>query len=190
MYIKWWALRRKRADPPGREVVSREAARGTSRSIMLHRRLLPSRARRRGHPHLSQRCADIRPQLRLPRLSGGRNRFFDRVKVINVSDLGHFVSYAAYQQSSCCHFFALAFFRRQTVDRGHKPCVRFQVYWPVFYFRTGRVRTEEVIAFPILRWSDGPRNKTAAAIGANIFQNGIHTSGAESTFISTDACLK
>jgi hypothetical protein len=47
-----------------------------------------------------------------------------------------------------------------------------------------------VIAFPILRWSDWPGDKTSTAVRTDIAQDGVDTSGTERTFISTDARLE
>jgi hypothetical protein len=53
-----------------------------------------------------------------------------------------------------------------------------------------RILAEEVIAFPVLRGSDRPWHKPAAAIGADIAQDMLNASSAKRTFISTYAGIK
>ena len=65
--------------------------------------------------------------------------------------------------------------------------MRFRVYWPVFHCCTGRMGAKEIITFPVLRWSDGPRHKPATTIRANIVQQRLHTGCTKGAFIGTNA---
>ncbi len=46
--------------------------------------------------------------------------------------------------------------------------MRGQIDWPMLDFGAGWVLTEEVIALPVRKRSDGPRSKSATAIGADV----------------------
>lgn len=84
----------------------------------------------------------------------------------------------------------LAFFRGYGFDGGRKLRVGRRINGPVLDLSACRVLAEEVVAFPILRRSDGSGYKATAAIWADVIQNPIDTSGAECTFIGTDACFQ
>lgn len=84
----------------------------------------------------------------------------------------------------------LAFFRGYGFDGGRKLRMGRRINRSVLDLSACRVLAEEVVAFPIVRRSDGSGYKTTAAIRADVIQNPIDTSGAKCTFISTDACLK
>jgi hypothetical protein len=64
------------------------------------------------------------------------------------------------------------------------------VNWLMSDFGASWVFAKIVIAFPIRHWSDGPGSKSAAAVGANITQNGIDTISTESTLVAADACFQ
>jgi hypothetical protein len=65
-----------------------------------------------------------------------------------------------------------------------------RVNGPVLDVGARRVFAKIVIAFPVLRRSNGSRHKAATAVRADIAQDGINTRGTERTLISTDACFK
>jgi hypothetical protein len=73
---------------------------------------------------------------------------------------------------------------------GREPCVGFGIDRPVFDVRARRVFAKIVVTFPVFRWTDWPGKKASAAVGADIFQDGLDASGAECALISTDASLK
>ena len=53
-----------------------------------------------------------------------------------------------------------------------------------------RILAKTVVAFPIPRWSDWPRNKAAAAIRTDVAQNVIDTRGAKRALVGADARFK
>jgi hypothetical protein len=61
---------------------------------------------------------------------------------------------------------------------------------PVLDVGTRWILTEEVITFPVLRGSDWSRNKTAAAVRADVSQNAIDTSCTKRAFIRANAGFK
>jgi hypothetical protein len=62
-----------------------------------------------------------------------------------------------------------------------------QINWPVFDLGAGRIFAKEVVALPILRWSDGSGNKANAAVRADVPQNLIDTRRAKRAFIGANA---
>lgn len=61
---------------------------------------------------------------------------------------------------------------------------------PVPDFSACWILAEEVVAFPIRRWSDWSGHKTATAVRADISQNAIDTSRTKRAFIGANACFK
>jgi hypothetical protein len=57
----------------------------------------------------------------------------------------------------------------------------------VFDFIAGGVFAKIVIAFPVLRWSDGSGNEAATAIGADVVQDSINACCAERALVGADA---
>ena len=57
----------------------------------------------------------------------------------------------------------------------------------VLYRRARRVFAEKVVAFPISRWPDRPRNKSASTIGTDIVQNVIDARRTERAFVDANA---
>lgn len=55
---------------------------------------------------------------------------------------------------------------------------------------TWRIFAKEVVAFPICRRSDWPRNETTTAVRADIAQNGVDTRRAKRALIGTNARFK
>jgi hypothetical protein len=53
-----------------------------------------------------------------------------------------------------------------------------------------RVLAKVIVAVPILRWSDWPGNKTAAAVWADVSQDDIDTRRAKRAFVSANARFK
>jgi hypothetical protein len=43
-----------------------------------------------------------------------------------------------------------------------------RINWAVLDLSARRVLTEEVVAFPVLRWSDRPGNESTATVGAHV----------------------
>lgn len=84
----------------------------------------------------------------------------------------------------------LPFFRRDGPDFSREPRMGGRVNRSVLDLGTCWILAKIVIAFPVLRRSDGSRHKTTPAVGADVAQYGIDTGSAERTFISTDARLK
>ena len=82
---------------------------------------------------------------------------------------------------------ALAFLGRYVLDRGRELCMSYGIHGPVLDFVARRVFAEEVVALPILRWSDGPGNKTTTAVRADVPQNVIDTRRAKRAFIGANA---
>jgi hypothetical protein len=68
--------------------------------------------------------------------------------------------------------------------------VSFRIDRPVFDLRARRVLAKIVNTFPVFRWPDWPGNKTAAAVRADVVQDGLDASGAERAFIRAGASLK
>ena len=60
----------------------------------------------------------------------------------------------------------------------------------VLYLCARRVLAEEVIAFPISRWSDRPGDKPAPAVGADISQDRLDASRAKRAFVGANARIE
>lgn len=86
--------------------------------------------------------------------------------------------------------YALPFLRRDGPDGSRELRMGYRINRPISDRGTRRVRAEKVVAFPILRRPDWPRNKAAAAIWTDVIQNAIHTCGTERTLIGADARLE
>src|SRR5258706_559652 len=67
---------------------------------------------------------------------------------------------------------------RQRIDR------------PVPHLGAGRILAEEVVAFPVLRRPDGPRNESAATVRTHVPQNLVDTRRAERALVTADARLE
>ncbi len=61
---------------------------------------------------------------------------------------------------------------------------------PMFHLRTSRILAEEIIAVPIRRRPDWPRDKSAPAVGTDISQNPLDTGHAKRALIRADPRLK
>ena len=66
----------------------------------------------------------------------------------------------------------------------------FGVNRPVRHSGACGVFAKIVVAFPILRWSDGSRHKATTAIRTDVVQELVNTGGTERTLIGTDPCFK
>ena len=66
----------------------------------------------------------------------------------------------------------------------------FRVNGPMLDLGTRRIFAKEVIAFPICRWSDWPRNETTTAVRADICQNVVDTRRAKRALIGANARFK
>jgi hypothetical protein len=53
-----------------------------------------------------------------------------------------------------------------------------------------RVFTKKVVALPVLRWPDGPRNEPAATVWTDVTQDTVNARYAERTLISANACFE
>ena len=65
--------------------------------------------------------------------------------------------------------------------------MNFRINEPVLDLGTRRVLAKIVVAFPVLRRSDRPRDKSTAAVRADILQDIIDTGRAKCAFIGTYA---
>jgi len=61
---------------------------------------------------------------------------------------------------------------------------------PVLDPGAGRILAEEVVAFPVLRWSDWPGNESAATVWTDVAQDLINARCAERAFVRADARFK
>ena len=68
--------------------------------------------------------------------------------------------------------------------------MRFRVNWPVLDLGTRRILAKEVVAFPICRRSDWPRNETTTAVRADISQNVVDTRRAKRALVGANARFK
>ena len=91
---------------------------------------------------------------------------------------------------SRCDFRALPFLGRDGLDCGREQRMSYRINRPVFDPGARRVLAKEIVAFPILRRSDWPGNKTTAAVRADISQNEIDTARAKGAFVGADARFK
>ena len=60
----------------------------------------------------------------------------------------------------------------------------------MLHLRARRVLAEVVVAFPVRRRPDGPRDEPAAAVGADVVQDLFHAVGAEGAFIGADPSVQ
>ena len=58
---------------------------------------------------------------------------------------------------------------------------------PVFDNRARRVFAKIIVAFPVPRWPDWPGDKAAAAVRADVIQDGLDAGGAERALVAADA---
>lgn len=88
------------------------------------------------------------------------------------------------------HSYTLSILRRNIPDRGRKPrmCCRF--HWLVNHFGAGWIVAQKVVAFPVPRRPDGPRNKTPPAVWTDVAQDLLDAGGAEGAFIAADARIE
>ena len=84
------------------------------------------------------------------------------------------------------HSTMLSFFRWNISDRRAKFGMRFGVKRSMLYRGARRVLAEKVVAPPISRWPDRPRNKSASTIGTDIVQNVIDARRTERAFIAAN----
>jgi hypothetical protein len=68
--------------------------------------------------------------------------------------------------------------------------MRLEVNRSMLYSGARRVFAEKVVAFPISRRPDRPRNKSASTIGTDIVQNVIDARRTERTFIGANARIE
>lgn len=61
---------------------------------------------------------------------------------------------------------------------------------PVLDLLTRWVISQIIVAFPILRWPNGPGRKTAATIGADVTQKRIDAGNAKSAFVATNTRVR
>jgi hypothetical protein len=61
---------------------------------------------------------------------------------------------------------------------------------PVLYRCARRVFAEKIVAFPIFRWPDRPRNKSASTIGTDIVQNVIDARRTKRAFVGANARIE
>ena len=66
----------------------------------------------------------------------------------------------------------------------------FEIHRPVLHLGARWIFPKEVLAFPVVRRSDGSWHKTAPAIGTDIGQDALDTGSAERAFVGADACVE
>jgi len=88
------------------------------------------------------------------------------------------------------HLLVLPILGRYGPDCSRELCMSRRINRPVFDFGACRVLAKKIVAFPVLRRSDGSGNEAATAVWTDVSQNIINTCGTERTFIGADACLK
>ena len=88
------------------------------------------------------------------------------------------------------NFGALPFLGRDVFDCGREKGMGFRVNWPVLDLGTRRIFAKEVVAFPICRRSDWPRNETTTAVRADISQNVLDTRRAKRALVGANARFK
>jgi hypothetical protein len=88
------------------------------------------------------------------------------------------------------NFGALPFLGRNVLDSGREKGMSFRVNWPVLDLGTRRIFAQKVVAFPICRRSDWPRNKTTTAVRADISQNVVDTRRAKRALVGANARFK
>jgi hypothetical protein len=66
----------------------------------------------------------------------------------------------------------------------------FRVNRPVLDLGTRRIFAKEVVAFPIFRRSDWPRNKTTSAVRADVSQNVVDTRRTKRALVGANARFK
>ena len=88
------------------------------------------------------------------------------------------------------NFGALPFLGRNAFDCGREKGMSLRVNWPVLDLSTRRIFAKEVVAFPICRGSDWPRNETTTAVRADISQNGVDTRRAKRALVGANARYK
>jgi hypothetical protein len=76
------------------------------------------------------------------------------------------------------------------LDCGCERGMNFRVNRPMPNLGARGVLTKEVVAFPVLRWSDWSWNKSTAAVRAYIFQDVCDTRRAKCALVRADACFK
>src|ERR1043166_2046291 len=81
----------------------------------------------------------------------------------------------------------LSFMGRYGFQGGREPRMSCRIDRPVLYRGARGVLAEEVVAFPVLRWPDRSGSKSAAAVRADVFQDGSDTCGAKSALVGADA---
>ena len=64
------------------------------------------------------------------------------------------------------------------------------IHWLMSDLGARWVLTKIVVAFPVLRRSDGSGNKVTTAIWTNVAQDSVNTRNAKGALIGTDACVK
>src|SRR6185436_5204811 len=80
----------------------------------------------------------------------------------------------------------LALFRRDLPDRARERRVFRRIDRPVLHFRACRILAEEVIALPVLRRPDRPRDEAAAAVGADVAEHALDAGCAERALVAAD----
>ena len=74
-------------------------------------------------------------------------------------------------------------------DRRREPHVVFRINRSVPYRGACRILSEVVVSLPICRRTDGPGNKSAAAVGAYVVQYRVHAVSTERAFVGADPRL-
>jgi len=68
--------------------------------------------------------------------------------------------------------------------------VRCDIHRTMPDLRARRIRTEEIVPFPVLARAHRPRRKATTAVGAHILQNPFRAVCAEGALVTTDTRLK
>jgi hypothetical protein len=80
--------------------------------------------------------------------------------------------------------------RRYGFDYGRELRMNWRVNRPMSDLGARRVFTEKVVAVPVVRRSDRSRNKSAAAVRADVFEDIIDTRSTKRTLVGADARFK
>src|SRR6266480_3820440 len=75
-------------------------------------------------------------------------------------------------------------------DHGREPGMNFRVNRPIPHLGACGVFAKKIIAFPILRRSDGPWNKATAAVRAHVFQDLFDARRAKCALVAADTRFK
>jgi hypothetical protein len=84
-------------------------------------------------------------------------------------------------------FCALALLRRDVSNRGRELCMCYGINRPMPDPCARRVFAQKIVAPPVRRRSDRPGHEPAAAIGADVIENVLHTRCTEGAFVGANA---